>query len=51
MYTYQMKVKNGQGWVKTVYETAENFHEAVKKMKEEHGKEWIVCESNIVCAE
>ena len=51
MYTYQMKVKNGEGWVKTVYVNAETFHDAVKKMKSSHGSEWIVYESHITFAE
>ena len=51
MITYQMKIRNSRGWLKTVYVTASNFHEAVKKMKSTHGSEWIVYESHIMFAE
>ena len=51
MYTYQMKVKNNKGWIKTVYVTAENYLAAVKKMKAAHGNDWIVHESNVTFAQ
>ena len=50
MLTFQMKVRNDKGWVKVVYVSAETFHEAIKKMKTEHGNEWVVCESNMMFA-
>ena len=51
MYTYQLKIKNGKDWKKIVYVNANDYHKAVKSMKEIYGKEWIVYESNIIYAE
>ena len=51
MITYEMRIESSDGMVKKTYVQAENYHEAVKKMKEQHGKKWIVRESKPVFAE
>lgn len=50
MFTYQMKIRNKDDWKKIVYVTASDFHNAVKVVKADHGKDWTVYESSIISA-
>ena len=50
MFTYQMVIINQDDCTKIVYVTADNFVDAIKNMRLEYGRDWVVSSSKIISA-
>jgi len=51
MITYRMTIVNPDGCDRTIGVTADNFHDAVMKVKTEYGANWYVRSAEIVSAQ
>jgi hypothetical protein len=50
MFTYQMVIVNQDLCTKIVYVTADNFVDAIKNMRLEYGRDWVVSSSKMISA-